>query len=562
MIPIRIGTMAVQGSVAGIFVIEVNTAITGVGTITASNQFQLPALGTYRVFWGDGTNQVVTVFTPFDYITKTYANPGTYLISIVWNEASTDKRVWFNNGGDRNKLTNIGRWGTVGWTSVESAYAGCSNLVGTYFDAPNLQSVTSLANMFNGATSFNGSMESWDVGSITDMSYFLQNAISFNQPMGGWNTGAVTDMKYMFNNASSFNQGIGGWNTAAVTNMSNMFNGCTAFNQDIGSWDTGSVTDMSSMFFAASAFNQDIGSWDTSAVTNMSDMFRSAVSFDQNINSWITTSVTNMSGMFRTAEAFNQNIGSWNTGAVINMNSMFRSATLFNQNIESWDTSAVTDMGAMFNLAAAFNQNIGSWDTGSVTDMSSMFRSASAFNQNIGSWDTAAVTNMSSMFRSATAFDQNIGSWLVGSVTGFVDFMADKTLANFSTANLDAIYNGWTNYQLQTGRSINFGTIKYTTAATEARELLTRTDAAVAVSNAQNNGSGLIRITANSHGLTTGNKIYISGVTGTTEANGAWTVTVVDGNTIDLQSSAFANTYVSGGTVRTGYGWSIIDGGI
>jgi hypothetical protein len=83
------------------------------------------------------------------------------------------------------------------------------------------------------------------------------------------------------------------------------------------------------------------------------------------------------------------------------------------------------------------------------------------------------------------------------------------------------------------------------------------------VTNAANNGSGLIRITTGSaHGRTTGNKVFISGVTGTTEANGGWIVTVINATTIDLQASTFTNSYVSGGTVRTGYGWTITDGGL
>jgi len=69
------------------------------------------------------------------------------------------------------------------------------------------------------------------------------------------------------------------------------------------------------------------------------------------------------------------------------------------------------------------------------------------------------------------------------------------------------------------------------------------------VSTAANNGSGLIRITsAANHNLTTGEQVTISGVTGTTEANGTWTVTRVSATTFDLQGSTFTNAYVSGGT--------------
>jgi hypothetical protein len=68
------------------------------------------------------------------------------------------------------------------------------------------------------------------------------------------------------------------------------------------------------------------------------------------------------------------------------------------------------------------------------------------------------------------------------------------------------------------------------------------------VTNCVDNGAGLIRVTATAHGFSTGDKIAVYGVTGTTEANGAWTITRVDANTFDLQASAFVNAYVAGGT--------------
>ncbi len=68
-----------------------------------------------------------------------------------------------------------------------------------------------------------------------------------------------------------------------------------------------------------------------------------------------------------------------------------------------------------------------------------------------------------------------------------------------------------------------------------------------AITNAVNNGSNLIRITATGHPYSTGHIVNISGVGGTTEANARWTITVIDGNTFDLQSSTFTNAYTSGG---------------
>ena len=72
-----------------------------------------------------------------------------------------------------------------------------------------------------------------------------------------------------------------------------------------------------------------------------------------------------------------------------------------------------------------------------------------------------------------------------------------------------------------------------------------------AITGAANNGSGLIRITAANHTFNTENRITITGVGGTVEANGAnWRITSIDANNFDLQGSTFTNAYTSGGTAK------------
>lgn len=60
------------------------------------------------------------------------------------------------------------------------------------------------------------------------------------------------------------------------------------------------------------------------------------------------------------------------------------------------------------------------------------------------------------------------------------------------------------------------------------------------------NGAGLIRVTATSHGLTTGFRIHIQDVEGVSAANGTWYVTVINSNTFDLQDSVFSGSHTSG----------------
>ena len=132
-----------------------------------------------------------------------------------------------------------------------------------------------------------------------------------------------------------------------------------------------------------------------------------------------------------------------------------------------------TSLSQYFRACSNFNGAIGNWNVSSVTNMSSIFNSASSFNQNIGSWNVSSVTTMQSMFNVASAFNQNIGSWNVANVTNFTNFMAGKTNLNYSAANLDAIYNGWSASGVKPNITISFGTIKYTSAGSAGRAILT-----------------------------------------------------------------------------------------
>lgn len=72
------------------------------------------------------------------------------------------------------------------------------------------------------------------------------------------------------------------------------------------------------------------------------------------------------------------------------------------------------------------------------------------------------------------------------------------------------------------------------------------------ITNVDNGGSD-IRITAPAHGLTTGDTVLISGVGGTTEANGTFVVTVLSSSQFTLDSTTFTNAWTGGGGVYTGW---------
>lgn len=262
-----------------------------------------------------------------------------------------------------------------------------------------------------------------------------------------WGTGKWLSMESSFKGCANLaGQAIDNPNLSLVTSMYSMFTNASAFNQDISGWNTGSVTDMSNMFSYASLFNQDIGAWNTSSITNMSTMFFHAEAFNQDISSWDTSQVTTMFGMFNSAYAFNKDVSSWNTISVTTMNGMFRYATAFNQNISGWDTSSVTSMNSMFSGATAFNQDISGLDTSSVANMGYMFDGATAFNRNIGSWNVSALTDATDMFLGVT----------------------------LSTANYDALLNGWNAQVLTSAVTFNGGNSLY--CATAAHDNMTTSD--------------------------------------------------------------------------------------
>ncbi len=415
------------------FVITVKTDNAGTSTPT---QFTIPTYSgetyNYNVDCNnDGVNEAAAQTGNY---TCNYAAAGTYTVRIKDNTGlgTGFPRIYFNRAGDDHKLLAIEQWGTGKWTSMGYAFDGCNNMTLQATDVP-------------------------DLSGVTDMSYMFSYARALNQDIGNWNTASVTNMSGMFWNAQAFNQDIGSWNTANVTNMNAMFGGATAFNGNIGGWNTASVTDMAYMFGSANAFNQDIGGWDTAKVTDMSGMFSSATVFNQDIGSWNTASVTTMNSMFSSATVFNQDIGSWNTASVTTMNSMFHYASAFNQDIGSWNTASVTNMSYMFAYTSAFNQDVSDWNTSKVTDMSYMFTGA-VFNQDISAWNTASVTNMSYMFYYASAFNQNLGSWNVGALTNASRMFTGVTL---STANYDALLEGWEAQTLHSGVRFSGGSSQY-----------------------------------------------------------------------------------------------------
>lgn len=462
--------------------------------------------GTYTgvIDWGDGS-QSTNSYSNRQHI---YTNAGIYTIKIT----GTIIGFRFLSLPNASNILEIKQWGNIILSNNVNTYPGyyfnqCTNLVLTgVTDTLNLSNTPDLTYMFYQCTSLttinNGN--SWDVSNVTGMTGMFSNCVNFNQPIGSWNVSKVTTMFNMFAGCTNFNQSISSWNVSGVTRMDGMFQLASNFNQPLSGWNVSKVTRMDYMFYGNSNFNQPIGNWNVSGVTRMENMFRNATIFNQPLSGWNVSNVTNMSSMFQSATNFNKNIGNWNVSSVTGMTSMFSSSSFNNEgspSISGWTTSNVLSMANMF-LTSSFNQPIGSWDTSKVTNTQQMFAGATVFNQNIGNWDlskntftlamfsnatsfnnggsssinnwnVSGVTNMNAMFANATSFNQPIGSWNISGVTDFNYFMINKTNLNYSSTNLNLIYNGWSTKNPKTGLTINFGSIKYTSEGSAGKAILT-----------------------------------------------------------------------------------------
>ena len=228
--------------------------VTTWNTDTDSEAITLQLDGTgITIDWGDGN--IATGISVTE--THIYADAGNHTVSI----SGGLERIILNNTASASKLISIDQWGSTQWTSMKDAFNGAANMVYKATDVPDLSGVQDMSGMFENASSFNGTIGSWNVSQVTDMSYMFSGASAFNQPLNGWNVLQVTDMSSMFSGASKFNQLLNGWNVSQVTDMSSMLSGASTFNQPLNGWNVSQVTDMSSMLSGASSFHQNLGPW-------------------------------------------------------------------------------------------------------------------------------------------------------------------------------------------------------------------------------------------------------------------------------------------------------------
>ena len=238
---------------------------------SASNTFVLPIIKgtteTVKIYWGDGTNSTGVNGNN----THVYAASGIYTVKI---ESRLFGGIYFNNLGDKAKITKIANYGQgVSRLNIGSFY-GCSsllsidigNIVSNGADASNqyrgtalttvplfnLSSVTNASAMFAYCAALT-TVPLFDLSSVTNAtSMFYQCSNITTVPL--FDLSKVTNASYMFYQCSKLTT-VPLFDLSSVIDATNMFRNCTSLTT-IPLLDLSSCTNASNMFLGVTLTTQ------------------------------------------------------------------------------------------------------------------------------------------------------------------------------------------------------------------------------------------------------------------------------------------------------------------
>jgi hypothetical protein len=298
-------------------------------------------------------------------------------------------------------------------------------------NVPSILPNTSFKNCFNGATTFNSNISTWNTTNATNMTAMFQGASTFNQNISGWNVKNVifsddfaTGSALTLVNQPTFNPipgfiysfnytGIDSPNFADYLPIINANGSFTITKTTITTTEAKNVTVQMQFTFNDTPSTNDglsfvnVHPFYSGSTTGLTIVKFNGIPLSRGGFQFFNLPVIQITAMdtptilsntklnaFIANSGFNSNsINSWNLANLSpDYSYMFWYGVAFNQNISGWNTSGATNMDYMFNGAVRFNQNIGAWNTGNVTSMINTFLNASAFNQNLRGWDVSNVT--------------------------------------------------------------------------------------------------------------------------------------------------------------------------
>ena len=207
---------------------------------SASNTFVLPIIKatseTVKIYWGDGTNSTGVNGNN----THVYAASGIYTVKI---ESRLFGGIYFNNLGDKAKITKIANYGQ-----------GVSRLnIGSFFGCSSLLSIAIGNIVSNGADATN---QYRDCTALTTVPLFNLSSVTDAYAMFAYCTALTTAPLFNLSNCTSTRSmffdcpsltTIPLLDLSSVTNATNMFRNCTSLTT-VPLLNLSSVTNATNMF--------------------------------------------------------------------------------------------------------------------------------------------------------------------------------------------------------------------------------------------------------------------------------------------------------------------------
>ena len=179
---------------------------------------------------------------------------GNWDTSNVTNmEAMFANTVIFNQDIRTKVVNNVNgpytAWNTSNVTNMGAMFSSAlafNRNIGNW----NTSKVARMNSMFSSTNSFNQDIGNWDVSSVEVSSDMFNGNAAFNKDIGNWKWGPakLTSMGQMFIGATAFMQDIRYWNVGSNVTVSSMFSGASAFSTAY-SGSIGYSTTPSSTFF-------------------------------------------------------------------------------------------------------------------------------------------------------------------------------------------------------------------------------------------------------------------------------------------------------------------------
>ena len=156
-------------AVSNDFIIEVDVV---------GSTFTIPTNGIYTYLYDVTTSDGQTILGNTGNLTITFPSIGVYDINI----SGTFPTIYFNNGGDKARLSDIKQWGDIAWADFNKSFFGCSGLTTvTATDAPDLSGVTNMVAAFrNDSDLARIDLSLWDISGITSFGNFMLNVIALD----------------------------------------------------------------------------------------------------------------------------------------------------------------------------------------------------------------------------------------------------------------------------------------------------------------------------------------------------------------------------------------------